>query len=149
MKRFTFLTVALTFLFLQPGCGDGQDTRLPISGMVTLDGKPLADAKVTLVPIDGRRVANAITNETGRFESATTFTSGDGALIGKHNVAITPKTPPPMPGEEFSSPGVKPVKSAKYVAPIPTQYGKPKESGLEADVARGTDNDFSFDLKSK
>jgi hypothetical protein len=149
MKLSVHLTIALALLCLQLGCGDGEDARLPVSGLITLDGQPLADAKITMMPKDGRRVANAITNESGRFESATTFSSGDGALIGSHYVAITPKTPPPMPGDEISSPGVKPAMGAKYVAPIPAQYGKPKESGLEADVARGSDNDFSFELESK
>lgn len=150
MKCFVLLAIALALLLPQLGCSDGEDPRMPVSGTVTLDGEPLADAKVTLMPKDSRRVANAITDKTGRFESATTFTAGDGALIGDHFVAITPKNPPPMPGDEISSPGSPgPGKRAKYVAPIPAKYGNPKGSGLEVSVARGADNDFSFDLKSK
>ncbi|WP_148618899.1 carboxypeptidase-like regulatory domain-containing protein [Mariniblastus fucicola] len=150
MKFFVPLAICFLLVSLQPGCSDGEEARLPVSGTVTLDGQPLADAKVTLMPKDNRRVANAITDETGRFDSATTFSSGDGALIGEHYVAITPKTPPPMPGDEVSSPGgAEPGKKGKYVAPIPAKYGKPKESGLEVEVARGSDNDFVFELESR
>jgi hypothetical protein len=150
MRSLVSFVIAFSLLMSFLGCSDGEDPRLPVSGTVTLDGQPLADAKVTLMPKDSRRVANAITDESGRFESATTFSRGDGALIGEHYVAITPKNPPPMPGDEISSPGsagldAKPV---KYIAPIPVKYGKPKESGLDVEVARGSDNDFSFELNS-
>ena len=151
--RFLLSTTILILLSLHLGCGDGNDPRMPVSGIVTLDGQPLADAKVTLMPKDNRRVANAMTDESGRFESATTFTPGDGALIGEHYVAITPKVPPPMPGEEVFSPGSPApgpgAKPEEYIAPIPAKYGKPKKSGLDVEVARGSDNDFTFELQSK
>jgi hypothetical protein len=150
MKLCFAIVIGSMCLTLQLGCGDGQESRMPVSGLVTLNGQPLADAKVTLMPKDGRRAANGLTDSSGRFESATTFSKGDGAVIGDHYVAITPKNPPPMPGDEISSPGSPgPGKREKYVAPIPEKYGIPKESGLEVSVSRASSNDFRFDLESK
>ncbi len=37
-----------------PGCGDGRPTRVPISGQVLIDGKPLTTGAVRLVPAGAR-----------------------------------------------------------------------------------------------
>ncbi|MEL7500582.1 MAG: hypothetical protein AAFN77_23520 [Planctomycetota bacterium] len=143
-----FLHASLGILLLVSfGCGDGLPSRAPVSGKVMLDGQPAANAKITFMPVDGSRVANGLTDSTGAFSSVTTFGSGDGAILGEHQVAITPKDPPPMPGDEISSPGGR-EKRVRYQSPIPTKYGDPKKSGLTASV-KSSGNNFTFELDSK
>lgn len=48
LKRSDSLVVLLCLL---PGCGDKGYETVPVSGCVTLDGKPLADVGLTFVPL--------------------------------------------------------------------------------------------------
>ncbi|WP_425395914.1 hypothetical protein [Aeoliella sp.] len=90
MNRFFSLTnlacglVVLTIPLL--GCGDGRPTRVPISGQVLIDGKPLPQAFVKFVPEEGR-AAGGNTDSDGRF-TLTCYEAGDGASIGLHKVSV-------------------------------------------------------------
>ena len=43
----------------------------PVKGRVTLDGKPVADAAVGLIPIEGGPMAGGVTNADGVFDLST------------------------------------------------------------------------------
>ena len=68
---------------LEAGCGPSRPALLPAEGLVTLDGKPLADAAVAFQPKAGGRPASARTDASGRFKVGT-YTPRDGALPGEH-----------------------------------------------------------------
>src|SRR3954447_24357237 len=68
------------------GCNDGRPTRVPVSGVVTIDGTPLAKAFVVFYPPIGRS-SNARTDSDGRFQLRC-FEDGDGALLGVHQVSV-------------------------------------------------------------
>jgi hypothetical protein len=87
------LLLPLLFL-LATGCG-GPHKTAPVSGRVTLNGKPLANAAVLFQPI-----ATSGNNEPGPGSAGTTDADGrytlslvgkktKGAVIGKHKVQIT------------------------------------------------------------
>jgi hypothetical protein len=78
---------AAVALLLTPGCGGLKPVW--VGGKVTLDGKPLAGATVSFVPIDENkgRSAGGKTDNDGNFE-LTTFTHGDGALPGEYKVTV-------------------------------------------------------------
>ncbi|MFP6677192.1 MAG: Ig-like domain-containing protein [Pirellulaceae bacterium] len=82
--------IAMSFiLLLAVGCG-GLDTA-KVSGVITLDGKPLANASVTFSPetVDGLSAAsNGKTDANGAYSLTVTTTRDEGALIGKHTVTI-------------------------------------------------------------
>lgn len=71
---------------LLAGCGDGRPTRVPVSGTVLIDGKPLGSGHVRLVPADARPAWGAI-DPQGNFR-LTTFEQGDGCVPGTHRVAV-------------------------------------------------------------
>lgn len=74
------------------GCSGGAGDRpvtVPAEGQVTLNGKPLANVKVTLMNPNSPRAATGQTDSNGRFELGT-FEPGDGAVPGEHQVAIEP-----------------------------------------------------------
>ena len=86
------------------GCGPGSDT-VPVSGIVTYQGQPLAEVEVTFFPEEGRP-ASGVTNASGRY-TLSTFASNDGAIPGEHRVVITehypPEAPPPFPRRRIRS----------------------------------------------
>ena len=86
---FVLLLVALQ------GCGGRA--YAPVSGTVTMDGKPVAGANVNFNPIaepgskDAGESGGAKTNEKGEYSLQTYTQKGikDGAQVGKHKVFIT------------------------------------------------------------
>ncbi|HEX5102663.1 MAG TPA: hypothetical protein VFV87_02560 [Pirellulaceae bacterium] len=77
------------------GCGQSADV-VPVSGVVTLGGRPLAGASVTFQPIQGSTDSHAgasgsagRTDADGRYELRLIATGASGAIIGKHRVTIT------------------------------------------------------------
>lgn len=127
--------VLLMLLMQQVGCGSGSET-IAVSGVVTHNSKPLADADVAFIPAEGRP-AYGRSDSNGRF-TLTTFNDGDGALPGEHVVTI------------MKSVEVKPATDtnpyAEYKSVVPVKYGRPQESPLTATVENGSEMEFSFDV---
>jgi len=114
-----------------PGCGgDASRPKLgKVTGVVTLDGKPLPAAQVEFVPQSGRpSLAETGTDGSYRLQ----FTADeDGALVGSHTVKIHTAVDGRMDRTEEL---------------VPAQYHSKSE--LKAEVKPGS-NTFNFDLKSK
>ncbi len=102
MKRRYGILLSMAGLMLllsNAGCGGGgggeQYDVVPVSGVVTCEGKPVANAGVNFTPIaeegraEGRpgRPALAITDEQGRFRLST-YGDYDGAIVGSHRVTV-------------------------------------------------------------
>ncbi len=84
------LAIGLALLLpAAPGCGNGRPDCVPVSGRVTIDGKPLEFGSVMVVP-KGHRPAVGEIGPDGRF-SLTTFEKNDGCVPGKHSVAVIAK----------------------------------------------------------
>jgi hypothetical protein len=77
--------IVLLLLPLLAGCDD-RPTRVPVSGIVTIDGQPVTRGNIKFVPQNGRPSAGAI-GEDGRF-TLTCYDGNDGALLGTHRVQI-------------------------------------------------------------
>lgn len=94
MTRFSpwisrcFLCAAVTIC---AGCrGDGT---VKVSGLVTLDGAPLADVQVNFDSPTGKgRPSTGITNGEGKF-MLTTGKPNDGALPGEYKVTVVKLAP--------------------------------------------------------
>lgn len=131
----------LTLLGLT-GCGGSRFPTAPVSGNVTLDGKPLTNATVSFEPIAKRDdgVAGEISfgklDGNGRFTLKTT--SGEsGAVVGNHRVRINTV-------REKSKVDTDEVQPYKEV--IPSRYNV--ETKLQFEVpADGTDV-ANFELHS-
>jgi len=117
----------LLLLVLFMGCGSGMK---PVTGVVTLDDKPLEGASVVFTPQEGGRT-NSVgkTDASGAYE--LTYTNKEGAIVGDYKVVIfKPKQTPD--GE---------------VETLPKMYNE--ESTLTASVTADGENTFDFKLKSK
>jgi len=152
------LRVALMGLILfSAGCSRNEKlNRLPVfevRGVVTLEGKPVANADVTFVNAEANRGAFAKTDEKGEYQ-LTTYTSFDGAVAGKHSVAIAHTPPvantPALPSTEdtaYQPPGIG--QSTLPIAPksnVPAKYADPATSGLMAVVNEDNENVINFEL---
>ena len=77
--------VVLTLLLT--GCGDGRPVRVPISGKVLIDGKPLTSGTICIIPDNARKSAGRI-GPDGRF-TMRCFDKEDGVVLGTHTVTVT------------------------------------------------------------
>lgn len=105
------------------GCGDGRPKRVPVSGQVLIDGKPLTRGYVQFAPGDSRASTGGL-DANGRF-SLTCFEMNDGAVTGKHVVTVMSQEPI---GQE----------TIKWHAP--KKYASTTTSGLQQEITGPTDS---------
>ena len=131
---------AVLVLVCVVGCGEpGTAPTVKVTGTVTYNGDPVEGASVAFIPESGRP-ASGTTDASGKF-TLTTFKSGDGAVPGKHAVAIT------EPSEDTNTEG-----EVDYSLPdepagrFPAKYTDPTTSGFTATVEEGGQTDFTFNM---
>jgi hypothetical protein len=110
------------------GCGDGRPTRVPVAGVISIDGEPLTAGSIMFVTDAGRPAGGSIDSE-GRF-ALTCYEPGDGAMPGHYRVKITAV-------ESIND------RSNRWLAP--KKYADEKTSGIEVDVTEPVD-DLKIDL---
>lgn len=128
-------------LFAIYGCSSTPDDMPEVgtvTGVVTLDGKPLEQAQVSFSPENGR-TSTGTTDASGTYELTYTPTV-QGAKIGKHSVRISTFQEPEgdLDNEEKLKGGREEL--------VPEKYNK--QTTLTADVKAG-ENTFDFELKSE
>jgi hypothetical protein len=127
--------VPTLFVILAPllvGCGRRaviESNRVPISGRVTLDGKPLPGGSITLISTD-----NAAFSVTAVIRSDGGFSVAD-APRGSVHAAI--ETESVVVGNPDN-----------YVA-IPQKYAHPETSALTATIEGDAPQPLAFDLHSQ
>ena len=112
--------------------GDQPDLGT-VTGVVTMDGAPLAGALVSFAPEEGR-ASQAVTDAEGRYELVYVGNT-KGAKVGPHKVYITTYI------ADDSDPDARKIKET-----IPAKYHM--STTLTADVKDGK-NTFDFKLESK
>ncbi|GAA4432352.1 hypothetical protein [Bremerella cremea] len=88
----TFAVCGLAVALLT-GCGQSQGEFVPVSGKVTVKGKPQANLIVSFLPVaDGEEAvvaSSGLTDDEGNFTLKTSGAEGtEGAMIGPHQVRI-------------------------------------------------------------
>jgi hypothetical protein len=130
-----YLVLAIAVL-LAAGCGPGGPEIAHVSGRVTMDGKPLANATVVFIPENGRP-AGAQTNSDGKY--VLEFTEGRrGAIPGKNTIRISTLRDADRDANGKAIPASPETIPAKYNA----------ASTLEFTVEPRKRNVANFDLKS-
>ena len=87
-NRFFAGWVACLAMSALAGCGS-EFVIVPVSGTVTLDDEPLADASVVFTPKNGGPSSFGRTDKSGKFSLATITTGEIGALVSDHKVSVT------------------------------------------------------------
>jgi Carboxypeptidase regulatory-like domain len=130
--------------FLLPCSVLGCSGPVDVQGQVTLNGKPLAGATVTFVPLSGGPEASAFTDAEGNFRLNGTKT--EGTLPGEYRVIVSKKewppgmTPPDPTKMTFAS-----VKSKRET--VPANYTVQDKTPLRVTVPRGGIRDIRLDLE--
>jgi hypothetical protein len=145
---FLFVTI-FTAITLTAGCS-GDIATLRVTGTVTFDGEPLANANVNFTPkSEGQgHPAYAITDANGFYRLQTLLGAAEaGTTPGDYDVYIISVER----GEIWSADpsGTSPTSSGSMGPPrsiIPERYSSAATSGLSATVERGKPNVFNFDL---
>jgi hypothetical protein len=137
------LTPVALFLFIA-GCS--APTTAPVSGRITLDEKPLANATVIFQPISENSNpgpgSQGKTDRNGNF-TLTLMKKGEpiGAIVGNHKVSITA-----YEGHDGTVPSSgSDMKFAKRI--VPAEYNV--NSTLTFEVPAGGSASANFDLKSE
>ena len=140
----------LLFLLLPIfGCGGESYKVAPVSGRVTLDGKPLAKGHITFVPLGTKEnqapgpTAWSFTDADGRYKLVITPAT-PGAVVGKCRIFITGLDQPMLVEDDRDVGGRRP----RLVRdPVLEKYNKRTE--LVYDVPAGGTDQANFDLKSR
>ena len=136
--RHTILILLPLACALAAGCGSSKTA--PVSGRLTLNGKPLARASITFAPIGSKDKQEpgpssaGITDADGRYTLKLIGQEGSGAMIGKHKVMIALQ-------EAVDTSDDNPVKLKQ----LPLKYNG--QTTLEFDVPAGGTDAADFDLK--
>lgn len=137
--RCLLLLACLVIVVLPTGCGKRRPVPVQVTGQVTLDGKPVGAAAVTLMPEGGGRPASGATDASGAFKLST-FTAGDGALPGDYTAVVTKyesKAGAAAPATEGGSDGLMGAMPQVTKSLLPEIYASPKTSGLKVSVKKG------------
>ena len=137
----------LVGIVLLAACGCTGKKLAPVSGVVKLNGKPLAHATVSFVPVEkdaksteAPLASSGKTNENGEYKLET-LGGQTGALVGKHKVSISLLAPDA--GERDG----RPARRGAIADSVPARYNT--ATTLEFDVtADGTTRADFLDLKS-
>ncbi len=150
--RFHVVGAGLGALLLTvvAGCNKGGSDApplVPVSGTVTLDGKPLANASVTFLPVSstrGGRSPYGFTGPDGRYELMYD-NEHKGAPEGQFEVVCNKWVMPD--GSDFPrDSGQSPIEVAREL--LPPNYSQEGMSELKATVPAGGGT-VDFALKSK
>ena len=136
MRLVGFLLVAISTLTVL-GC-NGNDGRVPVTGVVTFDGKPLESGNISFGGDQGAAGVSQIVNGVFTMNESA---NEKGVQPGTYEVIVNSWV------EERGS--VKPDGSfSAGITRIPLIYLEPSKSGLKAEVKSGEKNHFTFDLSS-
>ena len=146
--------LAMIVVYAAAGCGGV--VRVPVNGLITLDGVPVDEAAVTFMPTVSGRPGLAMTDSAGRFfvreagmENGLTPGTYD-VVVFKVVWAPVNMVPAPMPVDHpdgapvpmVDVPGRNP-EIARYI--VPKRYTKPETSGLRVSVKQA-DKNLTFAL---
>ncbi len=127
------------------GCGSGPGEKIvPVSGTVSLNGQPLANATVSFQPITPPKASVFVgpgstgqTNEKGEF-TLVVMAGKPGAVVGKHRVLITSLAQ--KPADDDDDRRDKPRGGVPLMDKIPERYGLGQKDELSFEVPpTGTD----------
>lgn len=143
------------------GCGSDLPKTVPVTGIVTLDGEPLAGATVNLLSDDGSIPSAGTSDDAGNFTLRTIIgeQTVDGAVVGAHKIAVV-KTASTNGDAPQDVDEVKKMMEQMTLNPaitsdvkvedlLPAKYKNPLQSGLIANVTQEGPNQIVLELTSK
>ena len=145
-RKLGFLRWLGMFVCVVAGCGKpparAPIQQVPVKGVVTLDGKPLAGAEVVFTS-PSLAVFTAATKDDGSFQLSSSF-GGETVCKGLCRVTISKWV---MPEGATLQPDMSPqLQGAKQL--LPPRYSDLEQTKLSQDVPE-SGGDFKFELTSQ
>jgi hypothetical protein len=134
MSKLVFRLLAASCLAAVAGCGG--NAPVSISGLVTVDDRPLDRGKIDFEPADGRGTTAAAVIRDGRYQCESMPGIKKVRITGGKVIGQRPFTP-----GNPASPMVEEIKSL-----VPARYNT--ETTLSCEIVRGTAS-YDFRLESK
>jgi hypothetical protein len=117
-----------------------------VTGVVTVDGKPVPGAQV-LFTSPNRRPAAAETDTEGRYVLST-YEAGDGAAVGSYTVTVTARPTIQVSAAGTAGPRTgRPQIQHGTKSPVPLKYSDAANPLLTVEVKPG-ENEIPFELKN-
>jgi hypothetical protein len=145
LSRIVGLSVAVGFV---AGCDDGRRAVVPVSGRITLDGRPLNNVRVAFQPEGGIEPGPgsfALTDIDGRYTLTVIGPRGKaGGTVGRNRVTLSrPDVEVEIAPADYEKPNLPASKEM-----IPEKYRR-ESAPLTFDVPDDGTNEANFDLASK
>jgi len=142
------LPLLTAVLALAVGCGKTDPSLVPVSGTVTLNDQPLANATVTFIPKDGTTGFGGVgkTDAAGKYRLAGSRDNEPGIPPGEYRVVISKRLMSDgseLPANDNTPPMNSPAKES-----VPAGYSSMAASTLTATVRPGM-GPSDFPLKDK
>ncbi len=132
---FSIITLLLVvFTTTAIGCGKAGPSLVPVTGSVTVDGKPANGATVIFHPTDKEQklIPAATTDDGGKFKLATS--AREGAPVGSYDITVIWPDPSvqPTPAQKLQGLGEQGPDL------LGGKYAKKGATGLKADITSST-----------
>lgn len=143
MNRFLLVFCCAGLPLFGCAAGDNLPKTVPARGLLTLDGKPLEGASITILPASATaQGATAISESNGTF-SMKAFEQKDGALPGSYTVTVTKTNV--IKGEGLNADGGENI---TYSFGVPRKYTTATTSGLTLEIPPEGSTTLKIELKS-
>ena len=152
MKYVSIVLCMIWTIVCLAGCSGGKITTEAVTGMITMDGKPLVGANVGFTPkTEGQgHPGYALTDENGKYVLQTLLGAANaGTTSGEYHVTVSKKEIPETKVAEYGSSGYQPMSGGSQPKEtLPPVYTDPNTTPFSASVQKGK-NTFDFNLESK
>ena len=148
------VSILVTVGIVLTGCSNSsRPPTYPVTGTVTMQGKPVAGAAITFVPTGEGDAASAITDSEGKY-ALMTWKAGDGARPGEYRVKVSKQEQVTVDSSKMVKnlsleeeqkiyvENKKPPPPAKRL--IPTKFENEQTSGL---IHKVVEKPTTFDIK--
>jgi len=135
------------------GCGASHPPLTIVTGTVTYDGEPLADATIAVMPDGGdgtAKPADGTTDAQGNFTLVTTFPDGaivDGAVQGDYTLRVVKYEAVEMPTDEGEPPADGADPAAEMMAMMGDNMDVPSTSLINEIFGLAYSTDSRWDNK--
>jgi hypothetical protein len=137
---------AATFCLV--GCGGSDVSTVPVSGTVTLEGKPLVGAQISFSPVSTNAQATPGTDITGSsgYYKVMTANGRSGVAPGKYKVVISKTALPPGSASSDADPFMAVLSAEAKTQGGPEQQSPKIQGSFDREVSTRGET-FDFDLK--
>lgn len=148
MSRLRWWAVVVPALLVLAGCGSpARPGAVPVGGTVTLNGAPVANARVTFIPADGTTGFGGAgtTDAAGKYVIKDARESTPGVVPGKYRVVVSKRINPD--GSEVPADDTTPMMASQAKESL-GKYGNLSAPALERTVPDGGGTvDLPLELK--